>query len=147
MKKITIAIGTDHRGYMLKEALVMVSMLGDFEIVWEDAGTYSGERTDYPEYAQKVSDLVLDKQADCGVLLCATGIGMAIAANRNPGIYAGLVWNVATAKLAKEHDHCNVLVLPSDYVTQVEAREMITAWLMATQLNGVYAQRVAMLDE
>ena len=124
-----IAIGADHRGYELKQAIQ--AALTSFD--WHDCGTHSIERTDYPIYAQAVVKELLTGTVSAGVLLCGTGIGMAIAANRHPGIYAALAWSSAIAIRAKEEDAANILVLPADYVTVEQAVTMIKAWLAARQ--------------
>jgi len=107
---MNIAIGADHRGYALKSA-IMRSMS---DVTWVDVGCQSKERCDYPLFAQAVAKQVQDKTVDAGILLCGSGIGMSIAANRFKNIYAALVWNVEVARLSKEHDNANVLILPAD---------------------------------
>lgn len=141
-----IAIGTDHRGYMLKEFIKEQNAIGFYTIDWIDVGTDSTVRTDYPPFGMQVSKLVVSKQVDYGVLLCGTGIGMAIIANRFPGIYAGLVWNEETAHLAKEDDNVNVLVLPADYIDTEQALLILQAWLSATFQAGRYQKRIEMID-
>ncbi len=143
---IRIAIGTDHRGYKLKNKLIEKSTIGSHEINWIDVGTNSSERTDYPLYARKVVEL-LNKEADLGILLCGSGIGIAIAANRYKGIYAGLVWNETLARVAKEHDNVNVLVLPADYISDQQAIVMIDAWLSTPFKGGRYQERLEQIDE
>lgn len=144
-KKYTIAIGADHRGFALKEFL-MGKKYTKYEIVWIDVGTFSHERSDYPEFALAALDVMYEKNVDYAVLLCATGIGMAVVANRFSGIYAGVAWNAEIAKLAKEDDKVNVLVLPSDYVTNEESSEILDAWLSAEFKHGRYEKRIAMID-
>src|SRR3989338_6098797 len=94
---IKIAIGADHRGFLYKKKLMQ---LPDF--TWIDKGTFDEQKTDYPLFAQAVVSSVLKKEANYGVLLCGSGIGMSIAANRHKGIYAALVWNNEIAVVAKE---------------------------------------------
>ena len=79
-------------------------------------------------------------------LLCGSGVGIAIAANRFPGIYAALVWNETTAHLSKEHDNANVLVLPANFISSHEAIQMLHAWLGATFLGGRYEKRLMMIE-
>jgi ribose 5-phosphate isomerase B len=143
---ITIAIGVDHRGFELKKYLVQQSRIGAFDVVWYDVGTSEARRTDYPLYVEPVCSLIKDKIVDFGVLACGTGIGMTIAANRFKGIYAGLVWNETIARLAKEDDNVNVLVLPADFIDQAQGLIIIEAWLSAKFKGGRYAQRIALID-
>lgn len=146
MKEIIIAIGADHRGFAMKEYLKKECKFFDSTLTWLDVGVYSEERSDYPLFAIKVAQAVLQKNAHVGVLLCGSGVGMAIAANRFPGIYAGLAWNEDVARQAKEDDKVNVLVLPSDYIDNEKARAMLVAWLGAEFKHKRYAQRIAMID-
>ena len=142
-----IAIGADHRGYELKQSLLGKTNFGDTEVSWVDVGTDSLERTDYPIYTKRVVDLVLAGAADYGVLICGSGIGVSIAANRYVGIYAGLVWHKDVARAAKEHDNVNVLVLPADYIAAEQAEECISQWLTSEFLKGRYLERLQMLEE
>lgn len=136
------AIGADHRGFAHKNYIKkMVS-----SIEWYDVGAYNEERSDYPLFAQKVCEQILHNAAQGGVLLCGSGIGMAIAANRYKKIYAGLVWDVDIAKQAKEHDAVNVLVIPTDYVSAEKSVAMIYAWHDALFKGGRYQERIAMID-
>ncbi|MGE0010284.1 MAG: RpiB/LacA/LacB family sugar-phosphate isomerase [Candidatus Babeliales bacterium] len=146
MQTITIAIATDHRGFSLKESLKEVGGLGGYSVSWIDVGAFSEERSDYPEFAIKAVEAMKFGDADCAVLICGTGVGMAIAANRYHGIYAALAWDLTTARLAKEDDHANVLVLPSDYISHELAQDMVTAWLLAEFKKGRYAERIKMID-
>ena len=145
--KITIALGTDHRGFMLKEFLKQQAAIGDFVITWLDCGACDAERSDYPVFAQLVVENVITEQANLGVLLCGSGIGMSIAANRFDGIYAGLVWNPEIARLAREDDNCNVLVLPADFCDEALALAMLHAWIHAEFKQGMYAQRLKLIDD
>ncbi len=138
-----IAIGTDHRGFVHKEYIKQI--MSDY--VWTDVGTHSDERTDYPVYAQQVVQLFLDKQVDCGILLCSTGIGMAIAANRHKGIYSAVVWNEEVARQSKAEDNVNILVLPSDFVSCEQSVQIIKIWLTTEFKGGRYAKRLAMIDQ
>lgn len=138
-----ISIGADHRGYVLKQLIIK-----EFShIEWADVGTDSDERTDYPQFAKLVCLSILSKEADLGILICGSGIGMSIAANRFQGIYAGLCWNEQVACVAKQDDGMNVLVLPSDFVDQNSAFAIIRAWFEVESKGGVYRQRIAMIDD
>jgi ribose 5-phosphate isomerase B len=139
-----IAIGNDHRGFELKNYLIQ--SLHDANIVWSDAGCQSARRCDFPLFAQSVAKLVQDKKVDAGVLLCGSGVGMSIAANRFKGVYAALVWNAEVARRSKEHDNANILVIPTDYVSQSEVLTIIRAWNNATFIGGKYQERLDMID-
>lgn len=145
--QITIALGTDHRGFTLKELLRESYTHKNYTITWLDRGAYSADRTDYPLFAHDVARLISSEEADLGVLLCGTGIGVAIAANRHKGVYAGVAWNVDIARQGREDDHMNVLCVPADSCTYEEVKLLIDAWLSATPKNGRYAERVKMIDE
>lgn len=146
MKNLVIAIGSDHRGYELKEHLKAILSINDVTVTWHDCGTSSKERTDYPIYTKKVCNTIIEGKATHGILLCGSGIGMSVAANRYDGIYAGLVWNIQVAHLAKAHDNCNVLVFPTDFITKKEAEQMLHDWLCTEFLGERYEQRIKMID-
>lgn len=141
-----IAIGTDHRGYELKNKLVVQQQFGDIAVEWIDMGTYGPERTDYPLFAHKVCREVLSGHAKYGVLLCGSGVGMSIAANRFRGIYAALVWNEAIAQQCKRDDNANVLVLPANCIAFEQACSMIKIWLTTQFIGNEYQQRILMID-
>lgn len=138
-----ISIGSDHRGYVLKSKIIEHFK----EIEWLDQGTNSQDRTDYPIYAHKVCNDILLGNAELGILLCGSGVGISIAANRFKGIYAALCWNAQVAKVSKEHDGSNVLVLPADFISEQETYAAIEAWLEAKFQGGVYQKRLDMMDK
>lgn len=144
--KITLAIGTDHRGYALKNFLKNQVLIGDYTVSWLDCGAFDSERSDYPIFAQLVCENIITEQAALGVLLCGTGIGMSMAANRFDSIYAGLAWNAEVAHAAREDDNCNVLVIPADFCDEKLLLAMMHAWLHAEFKGGLYAERLALLD-
>src|SRR5579872_5150212 len=112
-----LAIGSDHAGFGLKEKIIPWLRSpegGSHQIV--DLGPATPERCDYPDYAAKVSRAVAQKRASKGILMCGTGIGMAIAANKIHGVRAGVVWNQTAAALAAEHNGANVICLPARMV-------------------------------
>lgn len=144
--KKRIAIGADHRGYQLKEFLKQKVTIPGTLIDWVDVGAFDDQRSDYPEFAIAVAKAMQEQKADQGLLICGTGVGMAVAANRFHGIYAALVWNKTIARMAKEDDHTNVLVLPSDFISADEALAMVHAWVTAQPKEGRYEKRIAMID-
>lgn len=140
-----IAIGSDHRGFALKMALM--KSFNDSSVTWVDAGCHSKERCDYPLFAQTVAEQVQNKTVDAGILLCGSGIGMSIAANRFKHVYAALAWNVEIARLSKAHDNANILVLPADFVSEQEAVAMVNAWKAASFLGDRYQERLSLIDK
>jgi len=137
-----IAIGSDHRGFEHKSLIIQKINT----ISWIDVGCFSAERCDYPVFAKLIVNKIIKKEADLGILLCGSGIGMAITANRFAGIYAGLCWNSKVARAAKEDDNINILVLPSDYISHQESLEIINTWLNTQFKGGRYQARLDMID-
>ena len=143
---MTIAIGADHRGYEHKMVIKTGFTLDIQPIEWIDVGTFTPERADYPPFAQAVVAAMKSKQAQYGILICGTGTGMAIAANRHSNIYAGVAWDEVVARRCREEDNVNILVIPSDFVTPAESISLVSAWLNASFKGGRYAQRIDMID-
>lgn len=141
-----IAIGADHRGVDQKKVIQAQVTVESMILEWTDVGAYSKERTDYPLFARAVCQLMQAGQVERGILLCATGVGMAIAANRFKGIYAALAWNEEIARLSRESDKSNVLVLPSDFISDEQAVRMIQVWLPARFAGGRYQERIDQID-
>lgn len=139
---LKIAIGSDHRGFDLKQKIIMAHK----EISWIDVGCYGYEPVDYPDYSHAVCEAVLSRKAHYGILLCGSGIGMSIAANRYPGIYAALCWNETIAREAKEDDNANILVLSADIVDENKAADIIKSWISASFKGGNYEQRLRKIE-
>jgi len=142
-----LIIGSDHRGFALQSFLRTCSALADYEISWVSVGALNDERSDYPVFAKAAVAALGDGHVSEAVLLCGTGIGMSIAANRTKGIFAGVAWNADVARRAREEDQVNVLVIPADYVSEEEAVAIVTAWLSAAFREGRYAARSRMIDQ
>lgn len=147
-----IALGTDHRGYELKEYIKahyndLMDIPMAYAIEWVDVGCFSSDRTDYPVYGKKVVDALRMGSVKGGVLLCGSGVGMGIVANRFTGIFAGVVWNETIARLAREDDNCSIICLPADFVTPEQACRIIFAWQQAHFKGGRYAERLIQIDE
>lgn len=140
----TIPIGADHAGFELKNRLV--AALRDLGFQPEDVGTHSSESTDYPDYAHVVADKVARGEAARGVLLCGTGLGMSYAANRHHGVRAAVAWTPEVARLAREHNDANVLVLPARFLGEREGVEILRAWLDTPYAGGRHARRVAKIE-
>lgn len=147
-KKIILA--TDHRGFALKEYLKTVQSVPVHDksllVSWIDVGAFEPERSDYPVFAHAAVQRMHQESVDGAILLCGSGNGMAIAANRFKGIFACVAWNSQLARQAKEDDNCNMLVIPADVVNQEEMLEIISSWLDAHFKGGRYAQRLALID-
>lgn len=141
-----IALGTDHRGFAHKEFIKKNSALAGITVQWLDVGAHTADRSDYPVFAKKVCELMQQGKVERAVLICGSGVGMVVAANRFKGIYAALAWNDVVARLCVEHDNANILVLPSDFVTQQQALTMTGVWLQSKFNGGRYQQRLDQID-
>jgi RpiB/LacA/LacB family sugar-phosphate isomerase len=141
-----IALGSDHAGYDLKGHLASSLEEWGFEVV--DLGTDNAtDSVDYPDFGAAVARRVASGDAEFGVLVCGTGIGMAIAANKVPGVRAATVHDVTSAHLAREHNHANVLCLGSRVLGPVVAVEAVRAWLDAVPGTGRHLQRIEKITE
>jgi len=129
----TVAIANDHAGPALKAELLELLREGGFNVL--DFGTDTTDSVDYPDYAGKVADAVLGGTADAGILICGTGIGMSIAANRRKGIRAALCHDTFTAKATRQHNDANILVLGARVVGAGYAREIAQVFLGAEFSN------------
>jgi ribose 5-phosphate isomerase B len=135
-----IAIGSDHGGFELKEAVK--SLLLERKIDLEDLGTDNGNSVDYPDFGEKVARMVSSGTAEKGVLVCGTGIGMSIVANKFPGVRAALAADIYMAKMAKLHNNANILVLGGRVIDENEARDMVEAWLDSQFEGGRHQGRL-----
>jgi ribose 5-phosphate isomerase B len=141
-----VVIGADHRGLVHKEFIKEHKAIAGHTLEWVDVGTFTNVRTDYPQFAKMVAETMQHKHIERGVLICGSGIGMAVVANRYAGIYAGVVWNEDVARFAGEHDNVNVLVLPADFVSKEKSVAIIAVWLSAKFLGGRYQERINQID-
>jgi ribose 5-phosphate isomerase B len=139
-----IPIAADHAGFALKERLKQELAALGYEPL--DLGTYSADSADYPDYAHPVAARVESGEASRGVLLCGTGLGMAYAANRHPGVRAAVAWNPEIARLSRAHNDANVLVLPARFVTEGEGVEILRAWLAEPFEGGRHERRVRKIE-
>ncbi|HAQ55793.1 MAG TPA: ribose 5-phosphate isomerase B [Acholeplasmatales bacterium] len=141
-----IAIGSDHAGFPYKDPIVARLKERGIDVI--DVGTASTASTDYPIYAFRVADAVAAKHADLGVLICGTGIGMSIAANKVQGIRAGAVQSAFAASAVREHNDCNVLCVGSRTNTLPEVLSFVDAWLDATPATGErHTKRIRMISD
>jgi len=142
---LKIAIGSDHAAFEMKEKIVEYLRKKNIEVI--DCGTHSIESVDYPDYAKKVSKKVVDKECDFGILLCGTGIGMSIAANKIKGIRAALCMFPDMALYARKHNNANVLVL-AGRLTGIElAKWIVDAFLSTDFEGGRHERRVRKIEE
>ena len=139
-KRHRIYIGSDHAGYDLKMAVKEFLIEQGFEVV--DVGTHSKESCDYPDYALQVAERVLEDKDSFGILICGTGIGMSIAANKVPGIRAALANNVIEAKMARAHNNANVLCMGGRLIGKELAFEVVKTWLLTKYEGGRHERRV-----
>ena len=146
---VRIAVGSDHGGFELKSILTKELMDRGYEIL--DLGTTDGvTAVDYPDFGAGVAHAVIDDRAECGIAICGTGIGVAIAANKVRGVRAAVVHDVTTAQLAKEHNHANVLCLGARVIGTQVAIDAVLAWLKQSPSEGRHLPRIEklrMLDE
>ena len=140
-----IAIASDHAGFEEKERLK--PLLNELGIEFEDLGTTSTESVDYPDYARKVAEEVAQGKVDQGLLVCGSGTGMAIAANKVPGVRAAVAWSEEIARLAREHNDANVLALGSRTTPTEKLPGIVRAWFNAKFDVGRHARRVDKIRE
>jgi ribose 5-phosphate isomerase B len=140
-----ILIASDHAGFDLKEKLEKA--LGDMGFDVEDLGTNSEASTDYADYAHPLAQQVSDGAVKRGVLMCGTGLGMSYTANRYPHVRAAVAWTPEIAKLAREHNDANVLVLPARFVDDTQALDILKAWLDTPFEGGRHARRVEKIEK
>ena len=140
-----IAVASDHGGFALKETVRKHLKGRGFEVV--DLGTYSEESVDYPVYGRLCGQTVASGEADLGIVVCGTGIGISIAANKVHGIRCGLCTSVEMARLTKQHNNANILALGGRTTEPKLALEIVDTWLDTSFEGGRHQRRVDMLDE
>ena len=140
-----IAIGCDHGGYKLKEELK--KYLEEIDIEYKDFGAFSEERTDYPIYAKEVAKAVSEKECEKGVLICRSGHGMAIVANKFKGVRAASITGEEDARFAKADDDINVITFGADCLETDEAIRIMRTWIATEFKGGRYQERIDMINE
>ena len=135
-----IAIGSDHAGFRLKEFVKKLLRERGFEVI--DVGTYSEERCHYPEYAKKVAQMVSNGEVPRGILVCGSGIGMSIVANKFKGVRAALCHNIYSAKFSRLHNDSNVLCLGGRVTGEDLTREIVETWLNTPFEGGRHSERL-----
>ncbi|MEM6724026.1 MAG: ribose 5-phosphate isomerase B [Bacteroidota bacterium] len=138
---MTITIGCDHAGFPYKDAII--KMLESRAIKVIDKGTYSTDSVDYPDFVHPVAELVTAKEADLGVLICGSGNGVAITANKHQDIRCALCWNTDLAELARQHNNANVIALPARFVSEELAVQMVEHFIDASFEGGRHQRRVS----
>jgi ribose 5-phosphate isomerase B len=142
---VKIAVGADHGGYELKKKIV--ALLHSLGHVVEDVGCHSLESVDYPDYADRVVSLVADGQCKRGMLICGTGIGVSIAANRHRKIRAANCHDEYTARMSREHNDANVLCIGARVIGEGVAFDLIKVWLTTDFAGGRHQQRIAKFSD
>lgn len=140
-----IVLAADHRGYALKEEIK--KFFNDENILTIDVGTYSADSVDYPDFAKAANKKVLESANNIGIYMCGTGIGMSIAANRNPKIRAALCSNKNLATIARRHNNANVLVLAGNSVNKMKAIGIIKEFLTTDFDGGRHVGRIKKLEK
>lgn len=140
-----VVIGSDHGGFSLKEEIKQV--MDELKIAYEDLGCDSVDSVDYPDYAIPVAEMVASGKADRGILICGTGIGMSIAANKVKGIRCALVHDLFSAKATREHNNSNVLAMGERVIGPGLAREIAKVWLETEYEGGRHERRVCKISD
>ena len=144
MNGYIIPIGCDHAGYTLKEAILKHLSVKGFKL--QDFGCFSEDSIDYPDYAHKVATAVTDGSACCGILICGSGNGVCITANKHTGVRAALCWEPEISALAKQHNNANVICLPARFISQEKAFAIVDAYLNMEFEGGRHAARVDKIE-
>ncbi len=141
---MNIAVGSDHAGFEAKKNVVDWLLQHKHEVI--DKGTFSPDSVDYPDFAKAVAHSVAQGEAEQGILLCGSGVGVSIVANKIKGIRAALVFNEEIAHLAREHNNANVMCLPARFLTAEQLERCLTNWFQAQFEGGRHERRVAKIE-
>ncbi len=144
-QNMKISLGADHAGFELKEKIKKLLLQQGLEV--SDQGTLSSEAVDYPDYARKVGEQVANHSADLGILVCGSGIGMSIAANKVPGVRAANVSSEYEAELSREHNDANVLTLGARLISDQNAFQIVQKWLETPFAGGRHQRRVEKISQ
>jgi len=142
---LKIALGADHAGYKLKEQVK--KYLENENIPFSDLGTFKIESTDYPEYAYKVANAIAHDEYDRGILICGTGIGMSITANKMKGIRAALANTIDDAKMSRLHNDANILCLGARKLEHNEALKIVNIWINTSFEGGRHQKRTNLITQ
>lgn len=139
-----ISIGSDHAGFKLKEEVK--KYLSSLNITYKDCGTFSEDSVDYPDFGHAVANDVLNKQADLGIVICGSGNGINISANKHKGIRSALCWNEEIAKLARLHNNANILALPGRFIDTEEAKRAVKIFITTEFEGGRHQNRINKIE-
>ena len=138
--KNKIPIGSDHAGFEMKQVVINYLKEKGYEI--QDFGTYSDESTDYPEYGHKVAAEVENDEQLLGIIICGSGNGINMTANKHQGVRSALCWTAEIAELARQHNNANILALPARFISEAEGKAIVDAFLNTEFEGGRHARRV-----
>lgn len=141
---LRVCIASDHRGYDIKAKLVQTLRDANYEVT--DEGTHSEKAVDYPDFAKIVAEKISNGEADRGILICGTGIGMAIGANKFPGVRAAACYDEVMIEMSRRHNDLNVLCLPGDMFNDRPIDDLVLMWLRTKFEGGRHGRRVAKLN-
>ncbi len=141
---ILISIGSDHAGFELKKQIIDYLKNKSFIVI--DKGCFSEERADYPDFAHHTAESVITKESEFGILMCGSGNGINMTANKHKGIRAALCWTSEIAAMARQHNDANVLVLPARYITISEALKCVDVFLSEKFEGGRHQERIEKID-
>ncbi len=144
MSKLTIAMGADHAGFEFKEELKKHLVNRSIAVI--DFGTNSPDSVDYPDYIHPVADAIEEEKVSLGIILCGSGNGAAMTANKHPNIRAAICWNKSLAELARQHNDANIISIPTRFVSLEIAVEMVDAFLSTAFEGGRHARRVGKIS-
>ena len=141
---ISISIGSDHAGFELKKQII--DYLKNKSFIVMDKGCFSEERADYPDFAHHTAESVITKESEFGILMCGSGNGINMTANKHKGIRAALCWTSEIAAMARKHNDANVLVLPARYITISEALKCVDVFLTEKFEGGRHQERIEKIE-
>ena len=139
-----LAIGSDHAGFELKQELIAYLKTRQMDV--DDKGCYSADRADYSDFGHAVANAVVNKEVTFGILMCGSGNGINMTANKHKGIRAALCWNAEIAMLARQHNDANILTLPARYISVEEAKKCVDVFLTEQFEGGRHADRIKKID-
>jgi ribose 5-phosphate isomerase B len=142
---MNIAIGSDHAGFKLKNEMIVYLLEKSAEL--QDFGPDSADSVDYPDFAHKVAESVSGGENELGILICGSGNGVCITANKHKGVRAALAWEEEIASLARQHNNANVLCLPARFISKSKAFKIVDAWLDAQFEGGRHENRVNKIEQ
>ena len=145
IKGLTIAMASDHAGYNLKQDVR--AWLESQGAQVKDYGCYSTESCDYPDFAHPLAEAVEKGEQPCGIVICSTGNGICMTANKHQGVRAALCWDVPLVELARQHNNANILALPGRFITNELAWEMVQAFLSTDFEGGRHTRRVEKIEQ